>query len=165
MYTVFLVAAMLTASFGLLRLAGWARRRRALSKLDPAQIVRIERGVSVRIRLAGTRALHGMDPRRAHLAQGDLALTHDRVLLGSTQGVLADIGPQHGRKFRSARCTGPGRLVIEGDLPGPTGVPSLYRFDLVVADAEGWATALQPFVEPNSTGAQFAVVPGAPLPR
>jgi hypothetical protein len=167
MYTALLVVLLISVSFGLLRLAGWLRRRRGLATLGEAPLVRVAHGVGIRIHLAGTRALHGLAPNRAHRGHGDLALTADRFLIGSTHGVLADLGPGHGRRFRSVRCTGPGRLVIEGEIPSPQGAPGLYRFDIVVDDAQAWAAALQPFVEVNETTARFATAPpvASPTPK
>jgi hypothetical protein len=60
--------------------------------------------------------------------------------------VLSDLRPERGRRFTSVRSTGPGRLVIEGDRPGPQGQPGGFRVEVMLADASDWVAALQPFV-------------------
>ncbi|MBW1881469.1 MAG: hypothetical protein JRJ84_24190, partial [Deltaproteobacteria bacterium] len=82
--------------------------------------------------------------------------TDDRFLLTSNRGLLADLGPDRGRRFTSVRCTGPGRLVIEGDVPRGDDARGLYRFELVLGDAPAWAEALAPFVREDEEGQRFA---------
>jgi hypothetical protein len=77
--------------------------------------------------------------------------------------VLTELSPTFGRKFTSVRCTGPQRLVIEGDLPRPNGQLGHFRYELVITDAEGWAEALQPFVREGEEADRFALK--RPLPR
>jgi hypothetical protein len=153
---VVLILVALTALAALRRSWGWLLRRRALAGLDPEGVLRLERGVPIRALLYGTPPMLGMNPKRANRLKGDLALTEDRFLLTSSRGLLADLGPEHGRRFTSVRCTGPGRLVIEGDVPRSDGAKGLYRFELVVDDAPGWAEALSPFVREDEEGRRFA---------
>lgn len=146
---------------GVLQLRSVIVRRRALARLGDAPITRSARGVSMRVLLQG-RAFAGMNPRRANRTRGDLVLTADRCLLSTNRGVIADIGPERGRLFTSARCTGPGRLVIEGDVPRPDGPPTLYRVDITHPDALAWVDALAPFVRAPAEGAPaFARKPPA----
>ena len=130
---------------------GWGLwlRRRGLARLAGAPLRRHARGVPVRVMLQGTPLLLGMRPNRRHRLRADLALTTDRFLIATDRGILADLGPSHGRPFASVRCTGPGRLVIEGDLPRADGRKGLFRFEIVVDDAPGWARDLGPFTQPN----------------
>lgn len=137
---------------------GWGRvvRWRAMSRLDPGQIVRVEHNVTVRAMLYGMPPVLGLNPKRTTILRGDMAMTGDRFVLASSRGPLVDLGPDRGRRFTSARCTGPGRLVIEGDMPRGDGNTGLYRFELVVTDGPGWAQALAPFVR---EGDGFAKMP------
>jgi len=139
-----LVAMMVAGA--LLRLNSWSRRWRYLRTVDPSQILRQNRGVSMRVLVQGTRVLAGMSTRKANRTVGDLVLSRDRFLITSGRGLIADLR-DGGRRFRSVRCTGPGRLVIEGDVPGPDPErPGLYRVELMLQDASEWATALAPWV-------------------
>ena len=110
----------------------WWLRQRAIRTIPADAIVRQVRGVSLRI--------------LANRTTGDLVLTADRFLLSSGRGTLADLRPERGRRFTSVRSTGPGRLVIEGDRPGPQGQAGGFRIELMLADASQWVEALQPFV-------------------
>ncbi len=141
-----LVLTALVVSGALLRGLGWWRRRLALDGIRDEDVVRRATGVRMRVLVHGTRAVPGMGRRRASRTTGDLVLLRDRFVLATGQGVLADLRPDRGRRFSSARCTGPGRLVIEGDLPSPRGQPGLYRVEIAVPDAPEWARALRPWV-------------------
>lgn len=142
-------------AMGLWRGVGRWRRTRGAARLGDATITRRAHGVDLRVLLFRTRVFHGMLPGRTHLATGDLYVGPERFLMSTDKGVLADLATGRGRRFRSVRCTGPGRLVIEGDVPVPDGPPGLYRFELVIDDAPAWAEALQPFVEPGADAVAF----------
>lgn len=130
----------------------WARRRAALSGIDPGGILREHRGVSMRVLVQGTRLLPGMSRKNANRTTGDLVLLADRFVLTSGKGVIADLRADRAQRFSSVRCTGPGRLVIEGKVPTPNGPDGLYRVEMVLEDAKGWAEALRPWV---SEGSEF----------
>lgn len=122
----------------LARVAGWPRRREAL-------------GRSLRVLVSG-RALPGMNPKKSNRTTGDLVIAtseagEGRLVVASARGLLLDIGPGRGRPLRSARCTGPGRLVIEGDTPIGDGSAGAFRLEVTVDDAEGWASDLRPFTK------------------
>ena len=140
----------------------WLRRWRVISQIPADRIEHIERGIGIRALLYGVPPMLGLNPRRTNLTTGDLVLTKDRFVLTSGRGVLADLGPERGRRFTSARCTGPSRLVIEGDIPRPDGGLGQYRFELVVADASGWAKLLSPFVREGEDGDRFTSLPQTP---
>ena len=116
---------------------------------------RLSRDIGIRIRLRDTRAIHGMDPRKTHLTRGDLAMTEGRLILGSEKGLLLDIREGHGRPITSARCTGPGRLVLEGDIPDSRGDRGLYRFELVIDQASEWAKDLRRFVRADDNATRI----------
>ena len=132
----------------------WWLRQRVLRTIPADAVVRQARGVSLRVLVQGPNVLVGMNPAKANRTTGDLVLTGDRFVLTSGRGVIADLRPGHGRRFTSVRTTGPGRLVIEGDRPGPRGEPGGFRVEVMLADASGWVEALQPFVAEG--GAPFA---------
>lgn len=130
---------------GGLRLASWLKRYRVLRAIDQDSIVRQTRGVSMKVLVQGTRTLPGMSTTRANRTKGDLVLLGDRFLITSGRGTIADL--REGRRlFRSVRCTGPGRLIIEGDVPGPLDKTGLYRIEMVLPDASDWAKALEPWI-------------------
>ncbi len=135
----------------------WWARARVLRTIDAQAIVRQARGQSLRVLVHGPTALPGMNPRRANRTTGDLVLTADRLLVTSGRGTLVDLRPGRGRKLSSVRCPGPGKLVIEGDSPGPRDTMGLFRIETMLDDAPGWAEALQPFVREGSDGARYAV--------
>ena len=140
----------LVALFGVgvgLKLMSWWRRQNALAGIEPDQIVRERRGVSMRVLVQGTRALPGMTTNKANRTTGDLVLLADRFVLTTGRGAIADLRDGRGRRFTSVRCTGPGRLVIEGDVPNPNGKSGLYRVEMMLEDAGEWADALQPWVQ------------------
>jgi hypothetical protein len=144
-----------TAGFGALRAAGWWRRRRCRARLDGAALIATAEGVGVAALFYRTRAVAGLDARRRHRLHGDLWLTADRFLLGSTHGVLLDVGMGGGPPVDAVRCPGPGRLVLEGVVPRGQGLPGHYRFELSVPDAAVWAQRLRPFAR------EVVVAPGA----
>jgi hypothetical protein len=156
------LVALLGSLFGFVALLnGLARLRRwrTVRSIDPADVVMRAANATVRASLHGVPSFAGLDPDALNRMRGDLVLTHERFLLVVDGGVLADLGPGYGRRFTSARCTGPSRLVIEGEVPRKDGQVGSYRFELVVDDAEGWAEALVPFVEPPAGELRFAVRP------
>lgn len=129
----------------------WWLRQRVVRSIPADAVVRQERGVSMRVLVQGPHVLPGMNPSKANRTTGDLVLTADRFLLATGRGVVADLRPERGRRFTSVRSTGPGRLVIEGDRPGPRGQPGGFRVELMLSDASAWVDALQPFVMEGAT--------------
>jgi len=133
------------------------RRRRQLTQILEGDVVRHARSVSVRALVYGTVPVLGLKPRRPNRCRGDMVLTRDRFLLSTRRGPLADIGEGRGRRFTSVRCTGPGRLIMEGRLPQARGDAGVFRFELHLPDAVDWAHALQPFVEADPEGPTYGV--------
>jgi len=149
------VLAVIIGAGALLKGLSWARRERIVRAVDADSIVRSARGVSLKVLTQGETTLPGMSSSRANRTSGDLILTADRFLIGSARGVLVDIRPGR-RRLASARTTGPGRLVIEGDSPSRSGAPGGFRIELVMEDARAWVEALTPFVTED---AEFASIP------
>jgi len=155
-----IVVGALVLGGAVLRGLSWFTRYRAVRTVAAGDIRRAARGVSLRMLVHGRTALPGMNPRRANRTAGDLVLTDDRLLVASGRGTLVDLRRDRGRKLTSARCPGPGKLVIEGDSPGPRGQVGLFRIEVMLPDAPAWAEALQPWVRERAEGdAGFAVRP------
>jgi len=140
------------------RLVRWRVRVAALSKIPRESVQREAVGVHARAFVSGASAFKGISSRYLNRVKLDLVLAADRFLMVSGRGILLDVGIGHGRKFQSVRCTGPQRLVIEGDLPGVSATGS-YRFELVIDDALEWAQALEPLVAPNTEPLRFGQLP------
>jgi hypothetical protein len=140
-------------------LVGRWQRHRALGRVPIPDRVRVGRDITIRVHLTGVPSFAGLDPERLNILRGDIVLGRDRLVLASGRGILADLGAEHGRRFTSARCTGPERLVLEGDVPRADGALGYYRFELVVEGAEAWAEALAPFVRDSEDGARYAIRP------
>jgi hypothetical protein len=121
-------------------------RRRAAGRIPAPQRTREVRGIRVRGQVDGPDVLPGMNPGRSNVTTADLVLSEDRFVLASERGLLIDVGTSRGVPLGSARCTGPGRLVIEGDVPRMTGAPGRYRLEMALDDAEAWAADLARFV-------------------
>lgn len=155
MDTAIALALVLFGGFGLVKVAGRVRRWRGRRRLGPAPLVRERRGVDLRITLWRTRGWLGLEPGRAHPARADLLLAADRFVVASDLGVLADVTPGGPIPLRSARCTGPSRLVLEGDVPGVTEAVGRWRMELVLDDAPAWTGALARFVTPDADGPRF----------
>ena len=154
MQALFIVVGSLLLLGAVLKLISWYRRSQLTHKIPEDQIVRALRGASLLVRTQGPPVFPGMSTTKANRSIGDLVLTADRMLLVCNRGPLLDIGPERGRKLSSARCTGPGRLVLEGELPVPAGVTGRYRIEVAADDAPSWASALAPFVRPEA-GQQY----------
>jgi len=135
---------------------GWWQRLRVLRQVPADQIVDLARGVSLRVMVDGPTGIPGMKQRRGNRTRGDLLLTADRFLVTSRRGTLADIRLGTSRLLSSVRCPGPGRLVIEGEVPRDVGRPGLYRFEIVVADADQWVGRLKSFVRDGGQVVSFA---------
>jgi len=151
-----IVVVALTLIGTVLQAHGYWQRYRVVSTIAKDDITRIERGVSMRVMVQGITGMPGMKERRGNRTRGDLVLTKDRFLLTSRRGTLADLTPNGGRRFTSVRCTGPGRLIIEGDVPRNSGQNGLYRFEIVVERADQWVDALKDFVQEGGQVVSFA---------
>ena len=158
MDTALALALVLFGGFGLVKVAGLVRRWRGRRRLGDAPVVRERRSVDLRITLWRTRGWLGLESGRAHPARADLMLAAERFVVASDLGVLADVTPGGSIPLRSARCTGPSRLVLEGDVPGATDAVGRWRMELVLDDAPAWAGALAPFVTPDADGPRFGSI-------
>ena len=134
-------------------------RRRNLSKplMPQEEIVLQANRVPIRAMSYGTAPVMGLDPKRAVRLTGRMAMSKERFVLVTDQGRFTDIRIDQKRLLTSARCTAPGRLVIEGTIPQAGRSPGVYRLELLFEQATEWALALQPFVD--SDAPKFGVMP------
>lgn len=139
---VVVVVVAVTLLGGAKRLVGWWQRERVVRSLDPEVLRRMDRGVSARAIVAGVKRWRGLDARRRTGLRADLLLAGDRFLLATDRGLFLDVHADSEGPLTSIRCTGPGRLVIEGDIGRDD---ARFRFEITVGDAQGWAAELAPF--------------------
>jgi len=151
-----IVVVALTAVGTVLQLHGWWQRQRSLRSIPSGEILHMARGVSVRVMVQGPTGMPGIKQRRGNRTRGDLVLTEDRFLITSRRGTLADIRVGTSRLLSSVRCPGPDRLIIEGDVPRAVGRVGLYRFEIVVTDADAWVMRLADFVRDGGQVVSFA---------
>ena len=130
-----------------LRLKSWSRRTQWKKRVNRADVIRLEQRVPMKVLLMGSALLPGMHPTRVNRTRGDLVMTKNRFLMTSNRGMLVDLGPHSGRYMTSARCTGPQRLVIEGNLVSSTGKQGSYRFECVVGDGVVWSQLLEKYIQ------------------
>ncbi len=144
-----------------LLLRGWGRllRRRARARLGDSPVVRELSDVTFRVLVQRTGVLPGMSPRAANRTRGDVVLTADRLLVVCNRGILIDLLRERGRGLRSARATGPGKLVIEGDVARPGRSPALWRVEVGgVDDVRTWVERLVPWVRVGDDDLRFGSV-------
>ncbi len=133
--------------------AGRVRRRRLVAEIAQQGVLKSAPAVTCGLLVHGTTKLLGFEPDTVHHLDVDLVLTTSRFAVVCGRGMLVDARVD-GARLTSARCTGPGRLVIEGDIAAPRAVRPTFRLELTVPDAEAWALATAPFVDQN--GVPFA---------
>lgn len=138
----------------------WGRRRRALarSSLGDAPLRLASPHASGRLTVSGRKSVLTLPPGPPVLLRVDLWLTADRLIIASQAGVLVDAPVQaDGSPLRSARCTGPGRLVVEGETAG-----GAWRLDVATPDAEGWSRELAAMLPAGASATWRA--PAEPTP-
>ena len=140
------------------RLVQWRIRSVARSAIPESDIIRSSYGVPARAFVSGTPSFKGISSKHLNRFKLDMVLSERQFLVVSNRGTLIDLAEGRGVKFRSVRCTGPQRLVIEGDLPGIS-TAGEYRFELVLEDAQAWASALGVWVEPSNESGPFGQLP------
>ncbi|MCP4809017.1 MAG: hypothetical protein GY913_23570 [Proteobacteria bacterium] len=112
------------------------QRTRAATVDEPVMLE--ARGVTARI-FVDASVLAGPAAGKINRAQADLVLTGARLLIATHHGRLLELDANNGG---SVRCTGPGRLVIEGERRR-VGGPSKVRVEILTSDAELWASTAQ----------------------
>lgn len=150
MQALLIVVGSLVLIGAIMKAISWLQRSRLTRGIPEDAIQRQLRGTSMRVLTQGPPVFPGMSSRKANRTIGDLVLLNDRMLLVCNRGTLLDIREDRGRKLSSARCTGPGRLVLEGQIAVPSGIAGQYRIELSAEDAPAWAKALAPFVDADA---------------
>jgi hypothetical protein len=125
--------------------AGAWRRRRGVARIPHADRERSARGVRAGVQVGAGSLFPGMSATRRNVTTLDLVLGRARLIVASERGVLLDLTAGRSRPLDSVRCTGPGRLVLEGGAPRIDGTRTGWRMEIAIDDAEGWAAALAPF--------------------
>jgi hypothetical protein len=129
------------------------KRRRASGKL-PAGEAPVLQQVDIPSRVYVDRTvLAGPVAGKINNMAADIILTEKRLVVSTHQGKLLEITPQ---TEGSVRCTGPGRLVIEGSKPRADG-EILVRVEALVATAETWSQRSAELL-----GTRRSAIPGAP---
>ncbi len=131
-----ITAAVVFAALALARgLIGYSRRRRRerASAIPDALVVRMARGVSARV-FVDKDLIDGPKAGVINSGPADLVLCADRLIVATRHGRILELAPGAG----SVRCTGPRRLVIEGERPRKDG-PMKVRIEALVDEAERWA--------------------------
>ena len=148
MTALFVVLGSIVLVGAIMKTIAFVRRSRLTHDFPEDAIVHQQRGVSMRVLIQGPPVFPGMSTSKANRTLGDLVLLEDRFVLACNRGKLLDLQPAHEQMLSSARCTGPGRLVLEGALAVPAGVTGHYRIEVATERAKQWAEALEPFVDP-----------------
>lgn len=135
-----LLVVFLTLALGGALVALQQRLRRARSTSLPARedSLRLVRGVPSSV-FVERDVLGGPKAGRPNRSEADLVLSPLRLLVATRHGRVLELTRE---RPGSVRCTGPRRLVIEGERPGePRGVK--VRVELILDDAATWADAAQ----------------------
>ena len=98
----------------------------------------------------------GFKSGRGVRVRTSLFATADRVVVVTREGKIADLVLGAQQKLKTARCTAPGRLVVEGTIPQIGRGDGLYRLELNFAEAKKWESVLLPFVETGSSKFHFS---------
>ena len=153
-----MVGGLLVLGAGIRGLA-WLRRTRARRWVEAADVVLEAHAISARVLCQGRPLLPSMRSDRANRTIVDLIRTDEKLLISSSRGPLLFLEVGGEQKITSARAPGPGRLVVEGNVPPQKNVESVssthvgsYRLEFVVPDAQAWVAALEPFVSDDNGG-------------
>jgi len=112
-----------------------ARRRLQATQVPANLVVKAARGVTARV-FVDQDILDGPKANVINNTPADLVLTDDRLIVATRHGRVLEVSSGAG----SVRCTGPRRLVIEGERLRKNG-PMKVRIEALVDDAEGWAAS------------------------
>ena len=122
------------AGFGGLMTLGRRQRRRRASQVPDHEVVKIARGVPARV-FVDQDVLEGPRKGVINRSPADLVLTADRLIIATRHGRVLELTKANPG---SVRCTGPRRLIIEGERLRKSGSMKV-RLELIVDDAEVWA--------------------------
>ena len=109
-------------------------RRNRGARLDPAEAV-IRQTEDIAVRLYVNRNIPGGPRAPGGRDRGRMVLSDQRLILTTGHGRVLEIRSD---RPGSVRCTGPRRLVIEGQHPSGR---ADVRAEVAIDDAEGWQAA------------------------
>lgn len=121
---------------------GRRRRRLQASRIPDDLVVKMVRGVGARV-FVDKDMIDGPKAGVINNTPADLVLCADRLIVATRHGRILELTPGAG----SVRCTGPRRLVIEGERLRKHG-PMKVRIEALVDDAEQWAELAQARLQP-----------------
>jgi hypothetical protein len=144
--TWFIVVAIIFLGGAGLKWLQSTRRRRAVQKIQETPI-RITHGVYARVMVRGM-TFRGFRSGHQTKTTVDMVLTQKRLLVVSNRGTLFDIRAEAARgRIGSVRCTGPGRLLFEGERQEASKKATNYRVEISLSTATSWAQDLAPFAD------------------
>lgn len=144
--TWFIVVAIIFLGGAGLKWLQSARRRRAVQKIQETP-VRISHGVYARVMAKG-KTFRGFRSGHQTKTTVDMVLTKKQFLVVSNRGTLFDIRAEAARgRIGSVRCTGPGRLLFEGERQEANKKTTKYRVEISIPTATAWAQDLAPFAD------------------
>ena len=111
-----------------------ASRRNRGARLDPSETV-LRETEAIAVRLYVNRNIPGGPRAPGGRDRGRMVLSDQRLILTTGHGRVLEIRSD---RSGSVRCTGPRRLVIEGQHPSGR---ADVRVELAIDDAEGWQQA------------------------
>ncbi len=129
----FVIVGVSVLGMGLLTATLRRRNRVRASAVPPDQVLREARGIPARV-FVDRDVLGGPQARRTNRSKADLVLTQGRLLVATHHGRVLELTPPHPG---SVRCTGPKRLVLEGNRLRKEGLLKV-RVELICHDAEAW---------------------------
>ena len=122
------------------------RRRVALRSVQ-GELVRSASAISARISVEGRR-FRGFRPGFSTRTWLEMKLTTQQFVVVTNRGVLFDVSVDGERgRIGSIRCTGPGRIVFEGERREMKGKATRYRVEATLPTASEWVKALDGFAD------------------
>lgn len=129
----FVIVGLSLVGLGVLSALMRKRRRVKASEVPAASILREARRLPARV-FVDKDVVGGPQADRTNRSHADLVLTDGRLLVATHLGRVLELTPTNPG---SVRCTGPRRLILEGERLQKAGVMKV-RVELICDDAEGW---------------------------
>jgi hypothetical protein len=130
----FLIVGLSLLAMGVLSALIRRQRRVKASAVPAAHVIKEARKVPARV-FVDKDMVGGPQQGRTNRSQADLVLTDGRLLVATHQGRVLELTS---RNPGSVRCTGPRRLILEGERLQKEGVMKV-RVELICDDAQSWA--------------------------
>ena len=129
----FLIVGLSLIGLGVVSTLVRRQRRVKASKVSAAHVIKEARKLPARV-FVDKSVVGGPQRGRTNRSQADLVLTEGRLLVATHQGRVLELTP---RNPGSVRCTGPRRLILEGERLQKKGVMQV-RVELICDEAEAW---------------------------